>query len=178
MNVKRYIKILAIFAVVFCILFTFIFNLVIFPLKFKKEVKYYSTIYNVKPELIFAIIKAESGFNANVISPKGATGLMQILPSTADWLSKKLNEPSYDLTDPNINIKFGTFYLSYLTEKFKNADIVICAYNAGEGIVKKWLADSNYSSDGVALNCIPYNETKQYLSKVKKYQQVYKFKLK
>ncbi|MBO7528110.1 MAG: lytic transglycosylase domain-containing protein, partial [Clostridia bacterium] len=155
----------------------FLLNIFIFPFKYKKQINYYSKAYNVKQELVFAIIKAESNFNENAKSSKGAVGLMQILPSTAKWIALKIGQDEYDLFDVNINIKFGTYYLNYLIKKFKYEDVAICSYNAGEGIVKSWLNCEDYSDDQKQLKIIPYAETRNYLKKVNYYKSIYKSRL-
>ena len=134
----------------------------------------YSFKYNVDANLVYAVIKAESNFNEDALSSKGAIGLMQILPSTGLYISQMLNEDFnvnnlYSFTD---NIKYGTYYLNYLFGKFNDLDLVIAAYNAGEGNVYNWL--ELYSDDGIHLNNIPFKETKNYLEKVKNYYSKYK----
>ena len=96
-------------------------------------------------------------------------GLMQLLPSTAKWLAEKLELEMFDdsqLLEPSVNIKLGTYYLSYLQDKFESPEAVLSAYNAGETIVRTWLQNQEYSIDGVSLQKIPYLETKNYVEKV------------
>lgn len=102
---------------------------------------------------------------------------MQIVPDTFTWL-KELNSDLPDataneLTNPDINIMYGSFYLKYLIDTFENEDIAIAAYNAGPGNVNKWLKDSKYSKDGKALDVIPFRETKEYVKKVNKTKEIY-----
>lgn len=124
--------------------------------------------------LILSIVKAESGFRPDVTSNAGACGLMQILPSTAEFIAEKNGIEEYDLYEPRDNLHLGCLYFMYLEEKFSNLQTVLAAYNAGEGTVKEWLKDSRYSSDGVILSSIPYTETKNYVIKIKKYYQNYR----
>ena len=136
---------------------------------YKKIAITYAKRYNVEVELVIATIKVESNFNKNSLSPKGAIGLMQILPTTADYINDKLNySTEIDLYNPKTNIEFGTYYLSYLLDKFKSEDIAICAYNAGEGTVIKWGLTKGFST-----NKIKYKETLQYYKKVKFYKKLY-----
>lgn len=188
----------AVFAIVLllvCFFAVFGFPNYAYPIRFEEEIKNASKEFNVDKALIASVINAESHFRSDVVSNKGAVGLMQIMPSTASWLAKKLvKEKGYTLNgkeeksikfvsfkneylfDEKTNITLGSFYLSYLLNKFKDVDVAICAYNAGEGIVKKWLEDENYSKDGKSLKKIPYSETRNYLKKVKLNLEIYKNK--
>ncbi len=152
---------------------------ILYPIKYKDTILLYSSKYNIKSNLIASLINAESSFNSDAVSKKGAIGLMQIMPSTAQWLAGKLEiEYSEDLLfDPDYNIKIGTFYLAYLSTKFSDTKTMLCAYNAGEGVVLKWLEDEEYSKDGETLDKIPYTETQAYVKKVEKGLKIYEKKL-
>lgn len=121
--------------------------------------------------LVLAVIKAESGFDENALSPKGARGLMQLTPSTAKWLWEMDNDNAFNdemLYQADINIKLGIKYLIYLLEKFE-LPFALAAYNAGEGIVSGWL------KQGVdSVKAIPYDETRQYVKRVQSYYKIYK----
>lgn len=140
------------------------------PYKYRDYVLKYSAEYSVPEEIIFAVIKVESGFRANAKSKAGAVGLMQVMPKTFEWLTGKthLDEqlPSVMLYDPEVNIRYGAYYLRYLKNKFEDWSTVFAAYNGGEGNVAKWLKDSTYSDDGVTLKSIPIEETSNYVKKV------------
>lgn len=140
----------------------------IYPVKYSEYVDKYASEYNLNKFTVYAFINVESSFNEDAISPKGAIGLMQILPSTANFIADKLNVTTYDLSDPETNVAFGCYYLRYLMNKFKDSRLVICAYNAGETRVREWLKDNRYSKDGITLNVIPYKETKNYVDKIEK----------
>lgn len=131
----------------------------------------YSLVYNLDKNLVFAIVKTESNFDNSAVSIADARGLMQLMPSTASWVANELGENfnETDLFDPETNIKFGCFYLKYLFDKFKDESIVICAYNAGERIVRQWLDENG----NLIEYKIDYNETKNYLKKVKIYKKIY-----
>ena len=156
----------------------FLFVLSRYPLYYKASIKNYCQQYNLQPELIASIINTESSFDQNATSSKGAIGLMQIMPSTAFWICKK-NQieliSTQQLYDPDTNIKIGCLYLSYLIDKFENIDNALYAYNAGEGTVKTWLLNKNYSSDGKTLNNIPYPETENYTKKIYNNLKLYKY---
>ena len=149
-----------------------VFNFVIFKRDYNFFVEKYSSKYNLEEAFVYAVIKAESDFDEKAISPSGALGLMQIIPSTAKWIADEFDE-NYSMESmltSETNIKYGCFYLNYLFSKFDKMDIVICAYNAGEGAVQNWL-DENGELDESKID---YEETKNYLSRVRNYYKVYK----
>lgn len=147
-----------------------------YPLKYYEYIKTYSKMYDVPQHVICAVIDTESGFDSNAVSSKGAIGLMQITPDTFRWLCEYTNiGGEYDVSalyDPQINIKYGTFFMSYLYEKFGVWETAHAAYNAGLNRVNGWLKDSDISKDGILYN-IPIKETRQYVEKIKKAKQVY-----
>ncbi len=129
------------------------------------------------PSLVYAVIKAESNFDEGAKSGAGAVGLMQILPSTAQFVCERENI-DYDearLLEGEYNVLVGCVYLKYLKEKFFDETAVLAAYNAGEGTVDKWLKERTLSHDGVHLNRIPYGETRAYVKKIKKFLKFYQF---
>lgn len=149
-----------------------VFNFVFYPTKFENIVVKNAREYSLEPALVYAVIKTESNFDEKAKSKSNALGLMQILPTTANWIAKELNiqfEES-DLFVPEVNVRFGCFYLKYLYDKFGDSDVVVAAYNAGETKVKDWL-DENGKLD---VKKIDYPETKNYLKKVKGCYQIYK----
>ena len=143
----------------------------IYPLEFEDNIARYSAEYELDSYLVCAVINAESNFNPDVESHKGAVGLMQIMPSTGEWVAGKIGIENYSesmLTDPDTNIRIGCWYLHYLDGLFDgNGDYVIAAYNAGQGNVQQWI-----ESDA-ALEDIPYPETENYLKKVKTFYEIY-----
>ena len=148
-----------------------------FPYNYNLFVEKYSKEYDVDKALLFAVIKAESNFNKNAESSKGAKGLMQIMDDTAEWCANKAGIDEYDLFDPEDNIKIGAFYLSYLLEKCGNEKNAVAAYNAGHGNVDKWLSDENFSKVGEILHDIPFAETRKYVNKVMLYKKFYNWRL-
>ena len=117
--------------------------------------------------MILAVIRAESSFDPNAVSRVGAKGLMQLMPDTFSWLCKEaLNEPhnAQKIEDPATNVRYGTYYLSYLYEKFGSWRVALAAYNAGEGRAKEWLNDPTLTLDGT-LRRIPFPETAAYVKK-------------
>lgn len=155
----------------------------LYPIGYKDYINKYSKEYSIDPFLIASIINVESKYNKNAISSKNARGLMQIGPSTGQWASEVIGIESYNadlLFDEETNIKIGIWYLNQLNKEFdNNLDLVLAAYNAGSGNVKKWLQDKKYSDSGDDLHTIPFKETNNYLKRVKwnhlVYSNVYKY---
>ena len=114
----------------------------IYPIHYADIINVYAEEYNVDPYLVAAIMRNESKFNPNALSPKDAKGLMQIAPITGRWAEEKLLIENYReemLYDPDLNIKIGCWYLSILHNEFNNdIELIIPAYNAGNGNIKKW----------------------------------------
>ena len=142
-----------------------------FPLKYEEEIASASETFDVDPVLVASIINSESGFNSKSVSKKGAIGLMQLMPSTAEYLAEKLNYGEYDLYNVKDNITLGTYYLSILSDSFNDNVLVLCSYNAGPGNVSKWLQE--YSSDGETLDKIPFKETENYVKKCQRAMKYY-----
>lgn len=138
--------------------------------------------YNVDPYLVFAIIRAESKYQSTAKSAVGARGLMQIMPETAQWIAGQRNITNFkpdDLHDPEINIPFGCFYIASLSEEFEGRiPVMVAAYNAGQGNVKKWIVTDQWDGSAKNLEKIPFPETRGYVHNVLKnyeaYQAIYK----
>ncbi len=145
---------------------------------YQKLVNRYALEYELEPELVFAVIKTESNFQADARSSQNAYGLMQITESTLNWAMFREDQDSAytveDLYDPQTNIKYGCLILSLLLKEFKDTDTALAAYNAGRGNAIKWLKDSRYSEDGIHIKDTPYQETDEYIKKVNKYYRQYK----
>lgn len=150
----------------------------IYPKDYYDVVLKYSEEYAVPAELILAVIKVESDFDSSAKSSKGAIGLMQIMPSTYEWLAGKLGDSKISamLYDPSINIKYGTYYLKYLYSRFNSWEKAIIAYNWGEGNLSSFLEDTDYEEGD--YSSIPVKETRNYVKKVisywEKYEEIYK----
>ena len=166
---------------VLLIFFCFMLNYVLFPLKYENIIINYSNKYNLQPQLVCSVICAESGFNKNAVSNKGAIGLMQLMPSTAKWIYSNIYDNDFNeekLFNEKINIELGTYYLNYLNNKFDNLIYVLCAYNAGETTVRSWIADFSYNNKQLNENNIPYPETKKYVKNILNNLKVYSLKIK
>ena len=149
-----------------------IFNFVVSKKDYSEIIEKYSAEFGLEKELVFAVIKAESDFQEKAVSKSGAMGLMQIIPTTAKWIASEFGEfyEKQKMFEPETNIKYGCFYLRYLFNKFEKLDVVICAYNAGEGIVRDWLDEEG----NLIYENISYEETRNYLKKVSVYLENYK----
>lgn len=148
-----------------------------FPLYYECEVYSAADEYGIDRALMLSVINVESGFDPKAVSAKGAVGLMQILPSTGRFIADRKGIEDYDLFDVGTNLDFGGYYLQYLSERFSGLRETAAAYNAGEGTVRKWLKNAEYSADGVTLDKIPYRETETYVKKIceslKRYKKLY-----
>jgi soluble lytic murein transglycosylase len=133
------------------------------PLRHEDIIRQQAAEKGVPPDLIAAVIYSESRFRDQT-SKAGARGLMQITPATAKLIEKLSGGQTFkfeDLSDPDINIRYGTFYLRYLIEKFGNNDIAaLAAYNAGENKVVAW------GGSNLRLDDIPFPETRGYVESV------------
>lgn len=139
------------------------------PVPFSNEIEVYSKMYGLDPYLVAAIIKTESGFDKDIVSSMGAVGLMQIMPSTGEWIARQLNIEGFStemLKNEDINIEMGCWYLNYLRSQLKHTNEMLAAYNGGIGNVFKWLKDPKYSKDGEVIHTIPFKETVSYIEKV------------
>ena len=146
------------------------------PKKYTDSVEKYAREYGVESDLVYAVIRCESSFDKNAVSKSGAVGLMQILPETAEYITRISGRNSaYDLSCAEDNIEVGVLYLNYLKNRFYSETEILAAYNAGEGRVNSWLSDPKYSEDGISLSDIPFKETREYVKRVKKFYNYYKF---
>jgi len=142
----------------------------LYPFPHQEVIHHYADANRLDPLLVAAIIKTESNFQPRATSPKGARGLMQIMPSTGDWISQQINGkpvPPEKLFDVETNVSLGTWYLSDLLGEFKgDLILVIAAYNAGRGNVKNWLHSKHWSGEHQTIDQIPFTETRQYIRRV------------
>ena len=168
---KKAIQLLIVFFAI-CIIVLWIYRNIFYPRKYKDIVEQACSIYNVDPNLIYAIIKQESKFNPNAVSHSEAKGLMQLMEATAQDMTeniKSIDKNNLDIYDPYTNIFLGTKYVSYLIKHFDgNYYLAITAYNAGIGNIKAWLDKeyTDYKTFSDVYECIEYEETKNYLTHV------------
>ena len=186
---KRIAKTLIIFVTIILILFV-LFRIIkvqniilkqIYPLKYTEYVEEYAEKYNLDKYLVYAIIKAESNFEPNIVSSSGAIGLMQLMDATAEELAEEINYdyPSKEiLYRPETSIALGTAYFDKLLSIYEgNIPLALTAYNAGIGNVGKWIEAGTIQSDGNDIENIPFKETNNYVRKIlrdyKIYQELY-----
>ena len=147
-----------------------------YPIKYKDEIFQFSTLNNLSPSFVASVINCESSFNKDAKSNVGAIGLMQLLPATAEFIKNKYNLKLdlANLGEVKTNIMLGCAYLNYLSNKFYDKFTLLCAYNAGEGNVNRWLSDIKYSLDGKKLQSTPFPATNHYAARVIKDEKIYK----
>ncbi len=140
----------------------------LYPREYSEYVTLYSKEFDVPEPLVYAVIHSESGFEKDAVSSVGAMGLMQLMPDTFQWIAERLDDvpDTSNITDPETNIKYGIYYLSYLYQRFENWETVAAAYNAGPNKVAAWLTDSRYSDDKTTLKNIPITETYNYVNRI------------
>jgi soluble lytic murein transglycosylase len=149
-----------------------------YPLRYSDIIEENAAAYQLDPALIAGVILSESSFRPDATSYKDARGLMQLMPDTAAWIAGKLDESGFTADssyDPALNVRFGCWYLKYLSNLF-NGDpkLIVCAYHAGQNNVAAWLNNPRYSSDGVTLHTIPTDDTRTYADRVLTARDVYR----
>jgi soluble lytic murein transglycosylase len=157
----------------------------LYPIRYKQEISYHAKQFGVDPLLIASIIRVESNFKPDQVSNKGAIGLMQIMPDTAEWIFQRqlFNHMTLEhLVIPADNIQMGTWYVQWLLQQFKgNVIATLAAYNAGPGNAGKWLENGDWDGTLADANRIPFGETRHFVTKVNyyysKYAQLYKNEL-
>ena len=152
-----------------------------YPLPYWEQVNSQARQYRQDPYLIMAIIRQESAFQSGAISSAGACGLMQILPSTGEFISQSLSKDGFKqhyLFDPDSNISLGIWYFNYLQKRFdRNLILALAGYNAGPEKVKEWLKSYAVNDPEEFIENIPYNETRDYIKNILRnqifYQKIY-----
>ena len=148
---------------------TEIARIYICPYAYRSTIEENAAAYHADPYLIAAVIKHESKFQPTVRSDKGAVGLMQLMPQTAEWIAWRLEEPFAEeaLEEPAYNIRYGVWYLTVLEQEFGGNDILaLAAYNAGLGNVRDWMERYHWTEDFDDIDAIPYPETRLYVRRV------------
>ncbi|MFL6013250.1 MAG: lytic transglycosylase domain-containing protein [Gaiellaceae bacterium] len=139
-----------------------------YPLRYKAIVRGHAQNYDLNPALLAAVIETESKFRADAKSSSGAIGLMQILPSTAHGIAVHTGGSRFrteDLYNPEINVRYGAWYLRHLLDKYDDERTALAAYNAGQDNVDHWRANGQ----GIA-----FSETRHYVRRVEHLRTLYR----
>ena len=139
-----------------------------YPLRYESIVRGHARHYRLDPALLAAVIYQESKFRADVRSTSGAIGLMQLLPDTAKGIAIHTGGMRFrvdDLYDPEINIRYGAWYLRHLLDKYGDERTALAAYNAGQENVDRWRAENA----GIA-----FAETRHYVARVEELKRLYR----
>ncbi len=147
------------------------FWLLAYPQGLWESILTYSQRYNVDPYFTAAIIREESQFHTEAQSPAGARGVMQVMPSTAEWIAQTIRMPGFDkdrLYDQATNINLGAWYIGHLMKRFKGDVLLVsAAYNAGPEAAASWISRNGNSAErDVFVESIPFSETRGYVKKV------------
>jgi soluble lytic murein transglycosylase len=139
-----------------------------YPLRYPEYVRVHAREHKLDPALLAAVIYQESKFRSSAKSSSGAIGLMQLTPATAHGIAVRTGGHAFrtrDLYDPDINIRYGAWYLDNLFRKYGNEQLVLAAYNAGQGNVDRWRARGEP---------IQFAETRAYVKRVEHLQSIYR----
>ena len=140
-----------------------------YPFPYLREIQKWSIERKLNPLLVTALMRQESRFEPKIKSVADATGLMQVLPSTAKWIAPqiKVDFKTINLENPNDNIMLGTWYLGHTHDQYNNNSLLaIASYNAGPGNVSKWLQTQTTKDPDEFVEQIPFDETKNYVRQV------------
>jgi len=139
-----------------------------YPLRYTAIVRGHAANYRLNPALLAAVIEQESKFNADARSSTGAVGLMQLQPQTAEGIAIRTGGSKFvlsDLTNPEINVRYGAWYLRHLLDKYHDERTALAAYNAGQENVDRWLA---------AHEGVQFPETRAYVDRVERLKEIYR----
>jgi soluble lytic murein transglycosylase len=139
------------------------------PLKHEDIIRQQAGDKKLDPALIAAVIYAESHFRDQT-SATGAKGLMQIQPSTAEFIADRSGGTKFEINDlgtPQVNIAYGSYYLRYLLDRYAGNEVLaIAAYNGGETNVDRWIVERRSKGKGFTIGAIPFPETRHYVQRV------------
>jgi soluble lytic murein transglycosylase len=138
-----------------------------YPLEYEQIVVGHAENYGLEPHLVAAVIYQESKFDADAVSSSGAVGLMQLLPATAQGIADRTGGAGWherDLVNPELNIRYGSWYLRHLLDKYGDEELALAAYNAGQANVDRWRKQGRG---------IEFPETQHYVQRVEELKQIY-----
>lgn len=145
-----------------------------YPLAYEGGIRGYAHQDHLDPALVAAVVYEESRFRPDTRSSAGAVGLMQLLPSTARGIAIRTGgsrfNPATDLLNPDLNLRYGCWYLRHLELRYHRTDLALAAYNAGEANVDQWLAEAPTGRTPV----IQFAATRTYVADVQHAQAVYR----
>ena len=139
-----------------------------YPLRYQAIVRGHAQHYRLNPALLAAVIEQESKFNASARSSTGAIGLMQLQPATAKGIAIHTGGNDFvlaDLDNPEINVRYGSWYLRHLLDKYHDERLALAAYNAGQANVDDWRSKGED---------IQFSETRAYVSRVERLKDIYR----
>lgn len=146
-----------------------VFEPLLFPVDFLPKIEEACRAEALDPSLALALIREETFFRPDALSPAGAVGLMQVMPGTARRLGMKLEmaDAEQRLTDPQVSARLGCHYLRWLLDRYQGrVYCVLAAYNAGEGRVDEWLARMPNVPEEEFIEMIPFTETRNYVKNI------------
>ena len=147
-----------------------------YPMLYTDLIQTHAAAQGLDPAYVASVIMAESSYRSEAVSSVNAQGLMQIMPSTGEWIAGKFDEEYADgcLFDPETNIKYGCWYLGFLMRRY-DGDMCCssAAYHSGQGTVDGWLKDPQYSADGKTLDVIPGSNADTYVNRILEYYEEY-----
>jgi soluble lytic murein transglycosylase len=138
-----------------------------YPLEYEEVIRTHARSHDLPPELVAAVVYVESRFDPNAESAAGAVGLMQLLPDTARGIALRTGGDRFvvaDLRDPEINVRYGTWYLDHLRARYGDTRLALAAYHAGQGNVDHW------RDEGLG---IVFPETRDYVDEVERVTRIY-----
>lgn len=149
----------------------------VYPYVYQEYIYESALEWEIDPTLIISVMHSESKFSVYAESHRGAIGLMQLMPDTALWIATQIEDNAFTLDklyDPKTNIRYGTWYLYSLKHEFhSNEVLMLAAYNAGRGNVKKWMEEYGWGWDFGDYEKIPFDETRDYVEKVLRNKRAY-----
>jgi soluble lytic murein transglycosylase len=139
------------------------------PLRYSSFIRHQAAAKHLDPALVAAVIYAETKFDPRT-SPAGAVGLMQLMPETATFLAKRSGATTFttgDLSNPEVNIAYGSYYLRYLLNVYHGDTVLaLAAYNGGETNVDSWIRSAHADGQRFRVVDIPFPETRAYVQRV------------